>query len=630
MISAAVLLAQRILVAPAAAFIGARARPPPASVASSLAPFLRASSTDSTAAVGVEPTIDQTLSAAKYVKTQLEAIVNSGRRDMQSISQQEVLLNDLHSIASTLLEYDAADEAAVLFQYSLDEFDSSNVVVRERLSASLRAMGSTEESARELYRVIHALEDEIGSQDQMGMVGADGGESLSWLYLDLGGLIEEIRPLPGAGPSWDAVVHTDGPKVSLEFDSAVEDSFTISLDDDDDDDEDILGDNINAKGTQGEDLSAVECYQRAISYNAQNGSAHKRLADALAILGRNVDALKEFEVASFLLPQDICCATHTFYGKNLGVQREKGPLAMAAGPASKSLIDLEWDIDGLIENNDEETMLSKMAAAFERDGVLVFPGLVSSVNCNHVLKLVDQIILKARSGEDTDETSFTDETRSAANRLHLALPLKNHGDTLSDLFGRLYPLLARILDCSGDKIPLLGSGFMRTSPGAKGQDLHKDVHHYDRHLPVDKMPKGASINQGEPRCVSIQLQLTDTSLGDGAMGSLGILPGSHRPDAPNGEPRIIKGAVKDPKLSNGVISVEVPAGTVTIYSSRLWHRGGPNDSADGERTFAFFTVTEPNCLAPPGLIHTMDRDDVGEWMVTEEGLLRVQEDSFSG
>jgi len=548
------------------------------------------------------------------VKTQLDSILNSAR---SSSSQQDMLLNDLHSIASTLLEYDANEKAADLFRYSLQEFDPSNVAVRERLSAALRAMGSFEESARELYRVIHSLEDEINSQDQMGMFGAEEGESLSWLYLDLGGLIEEIRPLPGAGSNWDAAITTeaDAPKVTLEFDSELEDGFTISLDDDDDEDDQLK----DGKGTKGEALSAIECYRRAISYNGENGSAHKRLADALAIIGQNGEALKEFGVASELLPQDICNATHVFYG-NSEVQQEKGPLEMAEGPAAKTLDDLKWD--ALCLTNKDEEAMAKMAAAFERDGVITFPGLVGPDDCDVILQSIEETISKGQATSETDETlDFTDETRAAANRVHLALPLRgNHTDAVSDLFGTLYPLLTRILQCSEDTIPLLGSGFMRTGPRAKGQELHKDVHHYDRHLPTDEMPEGASNARG-PRCLSIQLQLSDTSVGAGA--SLEVLPGSHRPDAPNGRPAIIEKAIKDPLVrGNGVIPIDVPAGTVTIYSSRLWHRGGSNDSIDSARTFAFFTVTEPNCLAPPGLIHTMERQDVGEWRVSSDGLLR--------
>jgi len=123
--------------------------------------------------------------------------------------------------------------------------------------------------------------------------------------------------------------------------------------------------------------------------------------------------------------------------------------------------------------------------------------------------------------------------------------------------------------------------------------------------------------------VSIQLQLTDTS-GAGALGSLEVLPGSHRPDARLGAPAQIREAVDAPEGARGVVPIAVPAGSVTIYSSRLWHRGGANEGGP-ERAFCFLTVTEPGTPAPPGLIHTISWEDVGAWMVGAEGLARRSE-----
>ena len=106
------------------------------------------------------------------------------------------------------------------------------------------------------------------------------------------------------------------------------------------------------------------------------------------------------------------------------------------------------------------------------------------------------------------------------------------------------------------------------------------------------------------------------------MGSLEVLPGSHRPDTGNGIPSVIARAVKDPNIENGVIPVDVAPGTVTIYSSRLWHRGGNNDS-NKDRKFCFFTATENQESAPPGLIHTMQLEDVGRWSITgSDGLVK--------
>ena len=72
----------------------------------------------------------------------------------------------------------------------------------------------------------------------------------------------------------------------------------------------------------------------------------------------------------------------------------------------------------------------------------------------------------------------------------------------------------------------------------------------------------------------------------------------------------------------GVLPVKVPGGSVTLYSSRLWHNGGANNHPERERIFAFLTVAEPETPAPPGLIHTMSKDDVGSWLVSQGGVVR--------
>tara|TARA_B100000795_G_scaffold18326_1_gene12193 strand:- start:267 stop:935 length:669 start_codon:yes stop_codon:yes gene_type:complete len=206
------------------------------------------------------------------------------------------------------------------------------------------------------------------------------------------------------------------------------------------------------------------------------------------------------------------------------------------------------------------------------------------------------------------------------------------GAALSQVTARLWPLLATILQA--EAAPLIGAGFMRVGPGAAGQELHKDVHGHDRHGGVagqggegDEGSEGGAGLVGElvgaARAVSIQLQLSDTTA-EPRMGSLEVLPGSHRPDAAQARPEQIRRAVEEPSVSSGVLAVAVPAGTVTLYSSRLWHRGGANRS-DRERTFCFLTVSEPDAPAPAGLIHTMERDEVGGWTLDHRGLRATSE-----
>jgi len=75
------------------------------------------------------------------------------------------------------------------------------------------------------------------------------------------------------------------------------------------------------------------------------------------------------------------------------------------------------------------------------------------------------------------------------------------------------------------------------------------------------------------------------------------------------------------KVWGGQLTIAVPRGSVTLYSSRVFHRGSANRSAR-TRTFCFLTVCEPDSAAPAGLIHTMERRDVGAWLVGPRGLQR--------
>lgn len=99
-----------------------------------------------------------------------------------------------------------------------------------------------------------------------------------------------------------------------------------------------------------------------------------------------------------------------------------------------------------------------------------------------------------------------------------------------------------------------------------------------------------------------------------------VVPGSHRPDAAAGHPRAILRAIQEGE-AGGQLTIAVPRGSVTLYSSRVFHRGSANRSAR-TRTFCFLTVCEPDSAAPAGLIHTMERRDVGAWLVGPRGLQR--------
>ena len=147
--------------------------------------------------------------------------------------------------------------------------------------------------------------------------------------------------------------------------------------------------------------------------------------------------------------------------------------AKLAIPLKKG-VKLGQTLDGICR--DIGASLPSMAATFERNGVIVLPGALSLGDVKVLSEKVDEIISSSIATTiDTDSTvsDFTDETKAPKRRIHMAFPLVDDEQctkTISKLLGKLHPLLAIILQCnsSEDGIPLIGAGFMQTSPSASG------------------------------------------------------------------------------------------------------------------------------------------------------------------
>ena len=506
------------------------------------------------------------------------------RKSLQLDASDQIVLDAFHETAETLLHENNLAAAEACWQKSL-ELDRSQVGVLERYAFTLRRAGRLPESANALYETIHAD-------------AAMDDEAKCWLWLDLGALLEDIAPIPGAGSAVSLLEPPiDAPIVHV----------------------------------GGEDLTAEECYDRAIALAPSVGAAHKRLADLLVQTEGPEAAHPSFERAASLLPSDICCATHTYYGSD-NQRRHLPPLPLVAASASiTTLSDLTLTPPPSDGNGLAAEWASTAAELFETHGAISLPSMLDSKQIETLRSAITSACEEGEAAfteeEDEDgisfvwaeenayedEDDFSAETRAPEHRTHKALRIEGGVEkALGEVLATLWPLLSSLLQAE-EHAPLIGAGFMVVRPGASAQELHKDVHGHDRFV-------SGATSGGGPRAISIQIQLTDTtSEGDDAMGgSLEILPGSHRPDAAAGSEAAIRSAMK----GEGVLPVKVPGGSVTLYSSRLWHNGGANNHPERERIFAFLTVAEPETPAPPGLIHTMSKDDVGSWLVSQGGVVR--------
>ncbi|KAJ1453663.1 hypothetical protein M885DRAFT_618858 [Pelagophyceae sp. CCMP2097] len=504
--------------------------------------------------------------------------------------KDERCLKALRLVGDALAHRKKFEAALDCYQLSVS-LEPEDAAVGERYAKTLSFLGRIPEGAEALYETVKRLPQDDGA--------------LGWLYFDLGVMIESLEPPPGTAAEW----------ATGELSAGVE--------------------------LCGVDVTAEECYRSALFHQPDLGEAQKALADYIVATRGASAARPYYEAALELVPNDVSAATHALYGE--GRPTARAALALPPAEAGDDVLDAALADGALLTAADLESLreptvaslsvfpdegswdVTTAAAIFERHGVVVLPNFIGHSERKVLRKATD-----TKSGDAEVIVDFTAETRAYDHRVHRALSLGRPGDgvteALDDVTRRLWPLFAAVLQAGPEeKLPLIGAGFMVVSPGADAQELHKDVHGHDRHA-CDACPA-----PGDARAISVQIQLTDTTAAQD-MGSFEILPGSHRPDAASGLPDDINEAVAACAELDGaapaadyVRTVAVPPGTVTIYSrpsaSRAWHRGGANRS-DKTRTFVFLTLMEPDSPAPPGLIHTMMREDVGRWTVNSSGLAR--------
>ena len=202
-------------------------------------------------------------------------------------------------------------------------------------------------------------------------------------------------------------------------------------------------------------------------------------------------------------------------------------------------------------------------AAFERDGFLHLPALLSSDENAHYLALVEKMSADFRA-EKGLESHQTVEIRNAIARESELLPLLSHPNALGAM-----------LDILGWNIQITTSHvFARTpNPGEKmafkAIDWHADG-------PNPRPPRvNGEFGPVEPRIYAkIGYFLTDLS--EPNMGNLRVVPGSHlraaKPeiDVETGEPR-------------GMVELLTRAGDAVLFENRCWHAVGPNLSTQARR-----------------------------------------------
>ena len=207
---------------------------------------------------------------------------------------------------------------------------------------------------------------------------------------------------------------------------------------------------------------------------------------------------------------------------------------------------------GLTEEHLEHAATADEIARFDRDGYLEIPGALAPEHTGRLLEAVDRLDAAERRRLDLARGDMM--SRFATIRFDPAfLELVTYPKTLPKVWSFL-----------GWNIQLYISHLVVYPPEPwGGEQCREPVWHQDSGRPVLELERPA------PRLsVKVAYWLTDTR--GPARGSMEVVPGSHRLDAPPPE-------CDDPEW-DGKKMIRARPGDAVIFDRRLWHRHGTNES----------------------------------------------------
>eukprot|EP00966_Prymnesium_polylepis_P325667 7381641-Prymnesium_polylepis.1 len=221
----------------------------------------------------------------------------------------------------------------------------------------------------------------------------------------------------------------------------------------------------------------------------------------------------------------------------------------------------------------------RAVSLWRTQGVVVFPALLEP-------RLVAALRAHAHAGGGGAAASVdrTANIRSPSNRSLHALPVSRAAEVLAALASKLEAFFGDALQSSSQL--LLEAGLMGASSGAADQGWHRD----------DGLLDG--------RIASVQIALVDTATEQGA---LQVQPASHT-------------HTERPDETAASVAVAVPAGSVTVYTPNVVHRGTANARAETRLTLVL-TLMGASGLIPNGIPLAVEPDDAGRWWL-EAGELR--------
>ena len=326
--------------------------------------------------------------------------------------------------------------------------------------------------------------------------------------------------------------------------------------------------------------AACDEYEAAVRLAPTNAMAYARLGAVQARLGDGIrqsqptaDALSSYRHAWRLLSAGSEAAAD-----------EAGAEAFAEAEVDLALAGVASDERQRPSRTPDELAVHGVASGsgagtrqalslWRQQGVVVLPGLLAPA----VLQALRDHAQRALDGGAAVER--TANIRAPANRSLLALPVtEGAAAALGALATSLGPFLRHAL--MDPRALLLELAVMRASGGATEQAWHRDDGILDR------------------RTASVQIALVDTPAD---MGAFEVQPGTHA----NAE---------KPDEQHPGMAIAASAGTVTIYSPNVVHRGRANTHGDARLTVVL-TLVGASGLVPNGIPLAIEPEDAGRWWI---------------
>ena len=212
----------------------------------------------------------------------------------------------------------------------------------------------------------------------------------------------------------------------------------------------------------------------------------------------------------------------------------------------------------------------------------------------------------------------TNTTFAPHRRRHLAVSLQAPAvlAALRAVGQVLHPLVCAALlgtspgECGDVALRLVESGMLISTPGAVAQPIHSDTN--GAHWPA------------EARALKCQVGAMEVTA---PMGPLEIFPGTFAHSANANAAFMAVSLAAGAQRPSTVIPVALPLpkGSVLLYDTTLWHRGGANRAHKAKRRRMQYYVTllgergEP----PAGLPFTIEPEEVARFRLTLNGVQRV-------